>query len=137
MGAPPRGLGAEEGRGQHLHHGLRDRPQRAVALLPDWGLQLGRNGLEVAALRAGGAGPEGEIPEEFEPVLEPNFYETVDPENKSRWFTHLAQESSALDSKMDFSRNLPKGSERGEWTFEGGRRMRSRTVPPEERTKLH
>ena len=80
---------------------------------------------------------KGEIPEEFEPVLEPNFYETVDPENKSRWFTHLAQESSALDSKMDFSRNLPKGSERGEWTFEGGRWVRSRTVPPEERTKLH
>ena len=57
--APPRGLGAEEGRGQHLHHGLGDRPQRAVALLPDWALQLSRNGLEVAALRAGGAGPEG------------------------------------------------------------------------------
>jgi hypothetical protein len=78
----------------------------------------------------------GEIPEEFEPVLEPNFYETVDPENKSRWFTHLEQESSALDSKMDFSRNLPKDKEQGEWSFEGGRWVRSRTLPPEQRTKL-
>jgi len=78
----------------------------------------------------------GEIPEEFEPVLEPNFYETVDPESKSRWFTHLEQESSALDSKMDFSRNLPKDTGQGKWSFEGGRWVRSRTLPPEQQTKL-
>ena len=60
----------------------------------------------------------GEIPEELEPELEPNFFE-VETRSESNWYQNVETNPQAFQSRMDFRKNIKRGKER--WRFEEGR----------------